>query len=1555
MSAQRRGGKGQSAKLPGKKKETGPLSKFGSFFKFLYRIETDPSVLFAKKRPPPCPRSVYFNEPLPSEAFDKKNKPLKGKNGQHNWTYSTNQVITAKYNVFNFIFKNLFEQFRRIANLFFLLVVILQFFPKFATISPGVAMLPLLAVLAFTALKDGYEDIKRHQSDRSINRARVRVLKGGGWTNPNVMEAKEKSVSSAWKVFYDGWLGGKARQSKKLAEQEAARSAQPAANGAEPSAPPADAPGGGAAPEPLSTTGAGTGRNESSLDLPAQRPLHQRAMTSASSLGLQGGSHVRRQTSIGVSAFDSQYETGPDGRVRYQGRVLTEKEEAEFYAKKAPRWKKQMWEDLAVGDFVLLKNNEAIPADIVICSTSEEEDACFVETKNLDGETNLKSRHAVPELAQTLRTAQDCARALMRVDGEPLDTNMYRLNGSVVLGDRFDRDGQPLRCPVTLNQCLLRGTVLRNTSWVIGVVLMTGFDTKIIANSGNTPSKRGKVERQMEPMVFANLGLLAIIAIACAIADARIENYFFDRAAYWEYLAIFSDDNPDLNGLATFGNALITFQNIVPISLYISIEVVRTLQAYFIYDDADIYYEPTLRRTTAKSWNLSDDLGQIQYVFSDKTGTLTQNLMIFRGFAVGGITYHGDAPSAAETDRSDSVAEKEKELKASDSSDSSTSQLDPKRKRVKPRNEGVPPFRDSKLKEVLQDEHSEQAQLQGLFWRCLALCHTVLTSEDPETGVLEYKAQSPDEQALVQAAAEVGFVFVGKDRNTLTIQTPWSLDLEQYELLTVLEFSSARKRMSVILRRHSDNAILLFTKGADSVIFERAREGQEAIKANTDTSLEEFANNGLRTLCLGYKQISQHDYEEWAHLYHDASVALERREERMEELASEFERDLELLGATAIEDKLQDGVPQTIADLKRAGINVWVATGDKLETAIAIGYSTMLLSKDMNLIVVRGGEYGQPNSAYDQMRRAIERFFGGKEALQSMTTRPPGEEEEGASQHSRRSSRISNARPSFQSRRSQVSLVGEDNGQRQGGFALVIDGAALGHALSEEFSKELLLKLSTQCKAVICCRVSPLQKALIVRLVKDGLKVMTLAIGDGANDVSMIQAAHVGVGIAGEEGLQAVNSSDYAIAQFRFLKRLLLVHGHQSYYRNGTLICNFFYKNIVNIGYLFWFQIYCAWSTTQAVDYVYLLFWNAVWTVALVIAMGVFDRPISDRVLMEVPELYKRSRVGGYFGFKRFALFLLDATYQSVVLFFFVTYTYDTTTARTDGYDIQLYEFTTTMAQASVLAANFYTILWSNAWTWWLVCAAWFGPVIFFVFAPIYAALPPTLNWSYSYGNNHYLYYSAYYWFAGFLTVFLCIIPRIILRHVREVYYPHDMQVLRAIDKYDPKHDYIHDPGMPARRAAEEYGVALPEAAPHSAAYGGQGDVEASYPMHALQPTQSRASSTHYDMLTGEQRPGRGYGFSASDPEPRSKPKRKLTLKERLIPGSVRRRKERRALGTIQAEREDGLEEEERQDVDESGVPADRRAQGPGPEDDDEAHLDPQDDTQTTPATQPAR
>lgn len=1371
------------------------------------RIDLNPETAFKRRRPPPAPRRVLVNLPLPEEALDARGRVHKS------YIYPTNQVISAKYTIYNFVFKNLLEQFRRVANIFFLVLVILQFFPQFTTISPGVAMLPLLIVLFITMVKDGYEDVKRHQSDHAVNHQRARVLAGQAFKNHNRTELKSRSlqmVMQTWKRYLIP-----ASMRKRFGPKK--------------SAVPIDEMNDHSIHEPIPRT-----FSPRPMSPPLMSPILENDPDGIMPSEPLPGGH----TDAVRPSHSQMRPTTPHSTISEAARPRTPQPRDSFMSERSGhhmsrlRWKSRHWEDVHVGDIVKLHINDPVPADMLICATSEEDGSCYVETKNLDGEINLKSRFAVPELAD-MRTEESCIERQFDVQVEAQHTDMYHFNARVNLHDSVDENGESVTCPVTLNQVLLRGCTLRNTDWVVGVVLMTGVDSKIVLNSGDTPSKRSRMEFLMNKMVYVNLAIIGIMAVVCAIADSQLEKHYFSRNAYWEYLATQNDDNPSLNGLVAFANSLITFQNIVPIALYISFEVVRTIQALFIFEDHDMYYEKNSRRTTAKSWNLSDELGQIEYIISDKTGTLTQNLMIFRQCAIGGNVYKGggEAPRLKEGRRHLTVR---------------ASLPD------------VPSYYDDDLTQHIHDTTLPDHEIINDFFHCLSLCHTVHVTHTDEKNVIQYRAESPDEQALVQMAADNGYVYCGRHINTVELQLPNSEQRERYEILQVLEFSSARKRMAVILKAHANGKIIMYAKGADAMIYSRLAAGQDEAIQSTDKALEQFASQGLRTLCMAKKELDSAWYKEWARKYQQAAVSTENREEQMEVLASEIEQEYILLGATAIEDRLQDGVPETIADLKRAGINIWVATGDKLETAIAIGYSTMLLSPDMNLVVVRGGEYGTPNSAYAQLEHALERFFGGVD--ESAMTHPPPPVTTDA------------ADPGNRTMKSITSLVGQDNGTRPGGYALVIDGHALGYALEEPHSRELLLMVAQHCRAVVCCRVSPLQKALIVNLVRDGLKGLTLAIGDGANDVSMIQAAHVGVGVAGEEGLQAVNSSDYAIGQFRFLKRLLLVHGHWSYYRNSKMVNVFFYKQMVHTVTLFWFQIYCAWSTSQAIDYVYLLLYNAIWTVSAVVGIGIFDRNLSDHVLMQVPELYKSSREGRYFSMWKFTVYMADGVVQSVILFFFVMYYYDTTTPRQDGYDIDLYEPTSGMVLATVLAANLYAGIESLSWTWWIFGVVWIPTLLMFVFEPIYAAFPPDTIWTYSWGNNYLLYRSAQFWLMGIITVFLSLLPRLLYEYLRLLFFPTDVDIMRYIDTREPSHDYKNDPRMPGLRTAHAYD-AEPEADIS------RGPMNDTYP---LMPTSSRTSSIYYDMNTGQQSLYRGYSFSASD-APTARPRGMVRRLKRLL------------------------------------------------------------------------
>ena len=384
---------------------------------------------------------------------------------------------------------------------------------------------------------------------------------------------------------------------------------------------------------------------------------------------------------------------------------------------------------------------------------------------------------------------------------------------------------------------------------------------------------------------------------------------------------------------------------------------------------------------------------------------------------------------------------------------------------------------------------------------------------------MEYQAQSPDENALVSAARNFGFVFTERSSRTITIQALGQV--ETHELLCILDFNNVRKRMSVIVKY--EGKIKLYSKGADNVIFERLASGQDDLKAKTQEHLDRFATDGLRTLVLGVRELTQQQFDDWKAEHHQAAIALENRDEKLDAVYNMIEKDLTLLGATAIEDKLQDGVPQTIANLQLAGIKVWVLTGDKQETAINIGYSCNLLNDDMwdEPYIVDGHTNDEVMKQLVKHRRSIDHYYNSVHPI--------------------------NRRDDLSMRTLSEAGMSED-GDSAGGFALVINGHSLVHALTPDMELAFL-GVAEHCSAVICCRVTPLQKALVVELIKKYKEAVTLAIGDGANDVSMIKAADIGVGISGQEGMQAVLASDYSIAQFRFLERLLLVHGRWSYYR----------------------------------------------------------------------------------------------------------------------------------------------------------------------------------------------------------------------------------------------------------------------------------------------------------------------------------------------------------------------------------------------------------------------
>ncbi|KAF1812685.1 phospholipid-translocating P-type ATPase [Eremomyces bilateralis CBS 781.70] len=1262
-------------------------------------------------------RRIFFNLPLPPEARDEDGHPT-----QH---YARNKIRTSKYTPISFIPKNLWFQFHNIANIYFLFSIILGAFPIFGVVDPALNAVPLIVILTLTALKDAIEDWGRTVLDNQLNNAPVYKL--AGFSNVNTAEdqislwrrfkkANTRAVLLVWRLWTN-------RDQKKI----------------------------------------GRGKTADNEPRPSIGDRRQSVMTQRTSfLSTRSGHDDIQMTpvqtpplgAVSSAATDEKHGAGfldvasqdPDGvkppgiYKKVHGSVINPFKEAPENA----RFKQDAWKNVQVGDYVRLFSNQEIPADVVILSTSEKDGACYVETKNLDGETNLKVRQSL-HCGRQIKHARDCEKAEFVIESEPPHANLYVYNAVARWNQRDPKNeqapGVEMAEPITANNLLLRGCILRNTEWALGVVIFTGQETKIMLNSGITPSKRAKLSKDLNWYVLYNFVILFCMCLIAGIyssvswAQGRTSANHFEYGNY--------GGTATLNGLITFCAGIILFQNLVPISLYITLEIVRTLQAFFIYSDVLMYYEPIDYPCTPKTWNISDDVGQIEYIFSDKTGTLTQNVMEFKKCTINGEAY-GEAYTEAMAGM-----QRRQRMNVEEESAKALKQIAEDRVRMLEDIRSMHPnpyLQDSDLTFVapdfIEDLRGDRGEAQEAankkFMIALALCHTVMVDRMPgDPPTIDFKAQSPDEAALVATAKDVGFTMLARTDDGVILNV---LGEEQkYTVMNVLEFNSTRKRMSAIIRM-PDDRIVLFCKGADSMIYSRLQRGEQAeLRKTTAEHLEMFAREGLRTLCIAQRELSESEYGEWNRDYELAAASIADREDKLEGVSDRIERDLTLIGGTAIEDRLQEGVPDAIALLAKAGIKLWVLTGDKVETAINIGFSCNLLDNDMDLIVFRVDDEDM-----DKARELLDQNLS--------TFGLTGSDED-------------------------LKAAQDDHEPPPPTHAIVIDGDSLKLVLDESLRQKFLL-LCKQCRAVLCCRVSPAQKAEVVGMVKHGLDCLTLSIGDGANDVAMIQEAHVGVGITGLEGRQAAMSSDYAIGQFRFLTRLVLVHGRWSYRRTAETILNFFYKNMIWTFTLFWYQIWAAFDTPNVFDYTYIILFNLAFTSLPVIFLGVLDQDVNDKVSLAVPQLYRRGILRKEWTWWKFWSYMFDGIIQSVLIYFSAYLTFANTPFVTDnGLDLadtkRLGVFIATVA---VLVANLYVALNTYRWDWLFILIVVISTVLIFFWTGVFTS--GTFS-GFFYMGAAQVYGALSFWAQTLLAGVMCLIPRFTVKYIQKIYFPRDVDIVR--------------------------------------------------------------------------------------------------------------------------------------------------------------------------------
>ncbi|KAG7879865.1 hypothetical protein KL905_001358 [Ogataea polymorpha] len=1169
-----------------------------------------------------------------------------------NQPYVNNVITSSKYTLLSFLPRQLIAQFSKLANCYFMTVAILQLIPSWSTTGTSTTIIPLSIFISISILREGWDDLRRHKLDKVENNKPGTVLKMG---------------NSHYSSHY----------------------------------------------------------------------VYSKSTTSFSRL--------RSSTqSFDTDDLDSQDENMIFDENSFANEQLLSKEGISTI--------RTRWKDIKVGDIVKIDCDEWVPADVVLLTSTNDMGETLVETMALDGETNLKSKLPNQELHKLANSIEGLRKLKANIHCEDPNSDLYNFEGSLDIEDPTSHETR--KFALGPDNIIYRGSIIRNTDSCLGVVVFSGEETKIRMNSIKNPRiKAPKLQKSINYIVAFMVFVVASLAMFSFMAERMFYKRYRDKNWYIR--------GEDAGIAPTIMSFIIMYNTLIPLSLYVTMEIIKAIQMVLLQWDIDMYHPQSNTPAEARTATILEELGQVSYIFSDKTGTLTDNVMIFRKFSVCGTAWIHDM------DQSDEKASDTSQIPLTEDSldgatnvgrgitrsgpaplagRSSMSSVNPSlvtAQTAKMQNLNFKPSIKSSaelIRYLQTNPNTIYAKRVTFFLLSIALCHSCFpkrtkTDSVPEMDTMEgfeeeiesinYQASSPDELALVQAACEMGFILFEKRQKTITLKLyPRGFneepEFEDYEILDVVEFSSNRKRMSVILRL-PDSKIVLFCKGADNVIMERLRnsqvahskqqefsrnvanrkryeaelilqrrsmdsvrsregrsstssvprpslslsrssmEGVSPVRANqasrtidsvfsedserheleeiktkarrslqlkqtekynlreeisyipsdrlvvndeyvlekTIEHVEDFSTEGLRTLLYSYRYLSEDVYSEWSQKYGKAKTSLTNRAELVEKIGCQLEENLELLGATAIEDKLQKGVPATIEKLRRAGIKLWMLTGDKRETAINIGYSCRLIKDYSKVIVLSSDE--------------------GTERLSSIMTAAELEIEEGNVAH----------------------------------CVVVIDGGTLSDIEMDNTLMTVFISLCMKSDTVICCRASPSQKAKMVTSVRNLNKSkVTLAIGDGANDIAMIQSADVGVGITGKEGLQAARTSDYSIAQFRYLLKLLLVHGRYNYIRTSKFVLCTFYKELLFYLTQLLYQRYTLFTGTSLYESWSLSMFNTLFTSLPVLCIGMFDKDLRPSTLIAVPELYARGRNCESFNFKLFLFWSLLAASQSTTLCF---------------------------------------------------------------------------------------------------------------------------------------------------------------------------------------------------------------------------------------------------------------------------------------------------------------
>ncbi|XP_035434011.2 phospholipid-transporting ATPase IF [Spodoptera frugiperda] len=948
---------------------------------------------------------------------------------------------------------------------------------------------------------------------------------------------------------------------------------------------------------------------------------------------------------------------------------------------------------IAPGTLVRVRRGKEVPADLVLLCSAGDKGKCYVTTANLDGETNLKTLRVPPPL---VGFTPDILPHGMKIEVPNPVADLYTFYGRLEIPYQDS-------LVLTPDHLMLRGSRVKNTEWAIGCAVYTGEETKLALNSKYTGNKFSSSELAINKSLLWFIGLLIAEIVVSLVAKLWIERRNRERDLY------LGPGNPIP---APFGSILqdlfsflLLYYYIIPMSLYVTIELYKFIGSLFIAWDEDLRCEETGRPAAANTSDLNEELGQVEVLFSDKTGTLTKNLMVFKSCSIKGLMYEERDSKLYDVERFDEPVDVfQTDIKfffkiLALCHSVQVSNEDMKKLSARLSVTGNMQLMNFFKRKKIKTNNTNGSVVDNVTWNSII---------NENGNKIDYQASSPDEKALVEVAERFDITFLGEEGNDLVLKV--GEHTEMYERLQIIEFTSERKRMSVILRDR-DGKIWLYCKGAESSVFPLCTN--YSCVQETDRDINIFANKGLRTLAIAYREVPEEEYEKVA----EAIKRLDGKSaEALQQVTQQYrtlERNLTLLGATGVEDCLQDNVADTLASLRAAGVKTWVLTGDKVETAINVAQSCAHISENDRRMFMIG--------------------------IEDSTT---------LQAHIGECSRIINE-PSYRD------------------LTLVVDGTSMTQVLDTAYAPAFV-NIAIKCHAVLCCRLSPIQKAKIVKLIKESdERPITAAIGDGANDISMIQEAHVGFGILGREGHQAGRSADFAITKFSMIKKILLVMGHWYNQRLATLIQYFFYKNLVLGNIMFLFQIHTVFSTQSIFDSMYLTFYNLVFTSVPVLLLSVTEQAWSSDVLYNNPSLYSGIKKNKLMSWPYFVSWCIAATYHSLVIYWFSYFAFKYSVINLDGKPIDLWCFGAVTFHLLTVIVNLKLWLHARYHTLLFVLSVVLSIVVYILFNTAYSFIYLQIDGDVL-GTYIRLLQSPGFMFLNLVVVIACLLPDFVVRILSE-------------------------------------------------------------------------------------------------------------------------------------------------------------------------------------------